>query len=88
MVTLMNFSDLVFFVRRLVMLFAVAIRLLTVTNTTKFKNLCSKKMEDNDDDETTSTTRTRRVINSLVSGTFRIGKLEDLKIIQSTYFHS
>ena len=45
-------------------------------------------MEDSDDDETTSTTRTRRVINSLVSGTFRIGKSEDLKIIQSTYFHS
>ena len=40
-------------------------------------------MEDNDDDETTSTTRTRRVINSLVSGTFRIGKSEDLKIIQN-----
>jgi hypothetical protein len=27
--------------------------------------------------------RTRRVINSLVSGTFRIGKSEDLKIIQN-----
>lgn len=30
-----------------------------------------------------TTTRTRRVINSLVSGTFKIGKADDLKVIQN-----